>query len=315
MKLSIVVPCYNEEENVQLFYKKTVEALGSIYYNTEIIFVNDGSEDHTLKKLKELYNYDSLHVKVVDFSRNFGKEAALLAGLKQSKGDFVSIIDADLQQNPRYIVDMLTYLQDHQDFDCVAAYQDVRKEGKAITCLKNCFYKIINKMTEIEFVSSASDFRMLRRNVVNAIVSLPERCRFSKGIFSWVGFNTYYMPYTVEDRAHGKSKWSFYKLFAYAIEGIVSFSTKPLVLAFATGTIFCVLSFLLMLIAFIQICLLGNHLDELFFATLLIFFALGVQLIFLGIFGQYLANAYTEAKHRPVYIVKEILEAKKEDEK
>lgn len=305
MKLSVIVPCYNEENNIVPFYETLIKEVS--YLDLEIIFINDGSRDKTLEKLKELFHKDSEHIKVVNFSRNFGKEAALLAGLKASSGDYVSIIDADLQQNPKYIVNMLEYLNEHPDCDCVAAYQDIRKEGKVLSFFKDCFYKIINKMTEIEIVRSASDFRTFRRNVVDAIIALPEKCRFSKGIFSWVGFDTYYMPYTVEERASGESKWSFWKLFAYAIDGIVAFSTTPLVIASFLGILLCVIAFVLIIIIVVKTLVWGDPVAGFpTLATLILLFS-GIQLFFIGILGQYLAKAYTETKQRPVYIIKDIL--------
>lgn len=306
MMLSVIVPCYNEENNVVPFYHATMKELKDI--DLEIIFINDGSQDHTLSQLESLFQKDSEHVRVVNFSRNFGKEAALLAGLTEAKGDYVSVIDADLQQNPKYIIDMLAILKNNSQYDCVAAYQDVRKEGKILSWFKDCFYKLINYMTEIEFVRSASDFRTLKRNMVDAILSLPEHCRFSKGIFSWVGFQTYYMPYTVEERASGQSKWSFWKLFGYAIDGIVAFSTMPLVIASVIGVILCLLSFIFMAIIIVKTICFGDSVAGFpTLATIILLFS-GIQLFFIGILGQYLAKTYTESKHRPVYIVKNILE-------
>lgn len=306
MMLSMIVPCYNEENNVVPFYHTTMEALKDI--DLEIIFVNDGSQDQTFNQLENLFHKDSEHIRVVNFSRNFGKEAALLAGFKEAKGDFVSVIDADLQQNPKYIKDMLTILKNNPQYDCVAAYQDVRKEGKILTWFKDCFYKLINHMTEIEFVRSASDFRTMKKNMVDAILSLPERCRFSKGIFSWVGFRTYYMPYTVEERVSGQSKWSFWKLFGYAIDGIVAFSTTPLIIASIIGIILCLLSFIFMIIIIVKTICFGDPVAGFpTLATMILLFS-GIQLLFIGILGQYLAKTYTESKHRPVYIIKNILE-------
>ncbi|WP_050636351.1 glycosyltransferase family 2 protein [Candidatus Stoquefichus sp. SB1] len=311
MKLSVIVPCYNEENNIYPFYEALVQIFKDIYFDYEIIFINDGSKDKTLSELKKLFSRDNEHIHIIHFSRNFGKEAALLAGLEASQGEFVSIIDADLQQNPKYIIQMLTYLEENPDCDCVAAYQDIRKEGKILTFFKDCFYNLINKMTEIEIVRSASDFRTLRRNVVDAIISLPERCRFSKGIFSWVGFNTYYMPYTVEDRASGESKWSFWKLFAYALDGIIAFSTTPLVIASILGVILCFVAFILIFVIVIKTLVWGDPVAGFPTLATLILLSAGVQLLFIGILGQYLAKSYTESKHRPVYIVKEHIKKEK----
>ena len=311
MKLSIVIPCYNEEENVALFYNEAVNALQDIICDTEFIFINDGSKDNTYNELIKIVDNTSYDVKIIQFSRNFGKEAALLAGLENAKGDYVSVIDADLQQRPAYILEMISILDEDTDYDCVAAYQEIRKEGKVLTFFKDCFYRIINKMTEVEFVNSASDFRTLRRNVVDAILSLHERCRFSKGIFSWVGFNTFYMPYRVEERLNGNSKWSFWKLFAYAVDGIVAFSTMPLVIASIIGIILFIISIIFMFVIIIKTVIWGDPVAG--FPTLasLLLLTAGIQLLCMGILGQYLAKNYTESKQRPMYIIKEIIDKKK----
>ena len=315
MLLSVVIPCYNEEENVQLFYDTIVHVFGQLMENTELIFVNDGSEDRTYTYLKQIHEESPYQVKVVSFSRNFGKEAALLAGLEHAKGDLTAIIDADLQQRPEYILEMMDILNKHPEYDAVAAYQEERKEGKVLTFFKNCFYKIINGITKMEMVRSASDFRLLKRNVVDAICALPEKCRFSKGIFSWVGFNTYYMPYTVEERAHGTTKWSFWKLFIYAIDGIVAFSTTPLTVSSLLGILLCIFSGILMMIIIVKTLIWGDPVAG--FPTLasIILFTSGIQLLCTGIIGQYLAKNYTETKNRPVYIVKDLLDSEKIKEK
>ncbi len=307
MLLSVVVPCYNEEENVKLFYEAVEKAFGELIHDTEIIFINDGSKDGTLAELKKIHCMSQHPIKVIGFSRNFGKEAALLAGLENSVGEFVAIIDADLQQRPEYVVEMLSILQEHPEYDSVAAYQDVRKEGHILTFFKDCFYRLINRMTEVEIVRSASDFRVLRRCVVDAICSLPERCRFSKGIFSWVGFNTFYMPYTVEERANGTSKWSFWKLFAYAIDGIIAFSTKPLVLASFAGVILCILAVLFMIVIVVKTLIWGDPVAGFPTLATLLLLTSGIQLLCVGVIGQYLAKNYTETKGRPMYIVKDKL--------
>lgn len=311
MLLSVVVPCYNEEENVGLFYDTVVQVFGSLMKDTELVFVNDGSSDTTYKRLKKIYETSPYRIKVIGFSRNFGKEAALLAGLRNADGDLVSIIDADLQQRPEYVLEMMGILKEHPEYDAVAAYQEERKEGKILTFFKNCFYRIIDGMTDINMVRSASDFRLLRRNVVDAICELPEKCRFSKGIFAWVGFNTYYMPYQVEERAHGTTKWSFWKLFAYAIDGIVAFSTTPLVVASLLGILFCGIAVILMLVIVIKTLIWGDPVAG--FPTLasLLLLTSGVQLLCTGIIGQYMAKNYTETKNRPVYVVKDLLDTEK----
>lgn len=311
MLLSVVVPCYNEEENVGLFYDTVVQVFGPLMKNTELVFVNDGSSDTTYERLKKIYETSPYRIKVIGFSRNFGKEAALLAGLRNADGDLVSIIDADLQQRPEYVLEMMEILKEHPEYDAVAAYQEERKEGKILTFFKNCFYRIIDGMTDINMVRSASDFRLLRRKVVDAICELPEKCRFSKGIFAWVGFNTYYMPYQVEERAHGTTKWSFWKLFAYAIDGIVAFSTTPLVVASLLGILFCGIAVILMLVIVIKILIWGDPVAG--FPTLasLLLLTSGVQLLCTGIIGQYMAKNYTETKNRPVYVVKDLLDTEK----
>lgn len=312
MLLSVVIPCYNEEENIRLFYKTIVQVFGPMMKNTELVFVNDGSTDGTMEHLHKLHNKTPYKMKVVGFSRNFGKEAALLAGLRNASGDFVAIIDADLQQRPEYILQMLEILNEHSEYDAVAAYQDKRKEGRVLTFFKDCFYKIIDKVTDVEMVRAASDFRLLRRNVVDAICNLPEKCRFSKGIFSWVGFNTYYMPYVVEERMYGTTKWSFWKLFAYAIDGIVAFSTTPLVVASFIGLLLCVVSVVLMFVIVIKTLIWGDPVAGYPTIVSLLLLTSGIQLLCTGIIGQYLAKNYTETKNRPVYVVKEMLDSKED---
>ena len=308
MKISIVVPCFNEEENLEAFYNTVKCAMTEYWDKIELIFINDGSSDGTFKKIKELHEKDSVHISAVNFSRNFGKEAALLAGLEKSTGDYVSIIDADLQQNPKYLVEMIKFLEENPDYDMVAAYQKIRKEGKVLTFFKDRFYSIINRISEIEFVKSASDFRTLRRCVVDSIISLPERCRFSKGIFSWVGFNTHYIEYDVEERNSGESKWSFFKLFTYAMNGIISFSNTPLMISSFAGITLCIISIIYMLIIVAKTIIFVEPVAG--FPTLICALLLtsGLQMFFMGILGQYLARTFTEIKRRPVYIVKNSLE-------
>ncbi|MBC5625937.1 glycosyltransferase family 2 protein [Clostridium sp. NSJ-49] len=308
MVISIVVPCFNEENNLDIFYNTIKKTMINFWDNIELIFINDGSSDNTFYKLEQIYNEDKKHVKVINFSRNFGKEAALLAGLKKSVGDYVSIIDADLQQNPKYLTKMIEFLESNKDYDMVAAYQQMRKEGKVLTFFKNSFYNLINRISEIEFVKSASDFRTLRRNVVDSIIQLPERCRFSKGIFSWVGFKTHYIEYEVEDRNSGESKWSFWKLFTYALNGIISFSDLPLKISSFTGIILCMIAFIYMIIIVIKTLIFGEAVAG--FPTLIcvILLTSGLQMFFMGILGQYVARTFTETKNRPIYIVKSSLD-------
>ena len=305
MKLSIVVPCYNEEGNVKAFSDAVYKVFKNKKIKYEIIFVNDGSKDNTIKQLKELIAQEKQNIKVINFSRNFGKEAAMYAGLNEVSGDYVTIIDADLQQRPELILNMLDILEANKEYDSVAAYQEKRKEGKILTFFKDCFYKLINKISTVPFVQGASDFRTFRKSVVDAILNVSEYHRFSKGIFSFVGFNTYYMPYVVEERNSGNSKWSFIKLFNYAIEGIVAFTTSPLRISFFLGFL-TLFAFLITLV--ISIITGITLLKSIIFMLLLIF---GLQFLVLGVIGEYLSKTYIQTKNRPVYIVKEIIESNK----
>ena len=213
MLLSLVVPCYNEQDNVERFYEETVKAFVGSNFDYEFVFVNDGSKDDTLKNLKALYDkHKESKIKVLGFSRNFGKEAAMYAGLSNASGDYVTIIDADLQQRPEVVVEMMNVIKEDNTVDCVTAYQAERKENKFMSALKSSFYKIINKMSEVDFVNGASDFRLINRKMIDAVISMGEYHRFSKGIFGFVGFNTKFIPYEVQERENGKSKWNFFKL-------------------------------------------------------------------------------------------------------
>lgn len=299
MDLSIVVPCYNEEDNVKLFYQEVLKIFKNKKIKYEIIFVNDGSKDRTAEKLNELVEQKQQNIKVINFSRNFGKEAAMYAGLKETTGELVTIIDADLQQRPEIILRMIDILQANKEYDSVAAYQEKRKEGKVLTFFKNCFYKLINSISTVPFVQGASDFRTLRRKVVDAILEVSEYHRFSKGIFSFVGFNTYYLPYEVEERKNGTSKWSFWKLFNYAIEGIVAFTTTPLRIPF----IFSFITLLVAIIYFIVTLFAGSNAFSVL--LIIILFLFGILFALIGVFGEYLSRTYMQVKQRPVYIVKE----------
>ncbi len=309
MELSLVVPCYNEENNVRLFYDEVRRVFENKVTDYEIVFINDGSTDGTLENLKAIYeeNRCSANVQVVSLSRNFGKDAAIYAGLSYASGDTVCLIDADLQQRPEVVLEMLEILRNNPDTDCVAAYQEERREGKAVTALKSGFYKIINKIAEVDFVNGASDFRLMRRNMVEAVLEMTEYHRFSKGILSWVGFNTEYIPYNVEERASGESKWSFGKLVKYAFEGIVSFSTFPLKLSTFVGLFSFVVSILYLIVVVCEKIFKG--IDVPGYATIVVLVLLlgGLQLFCLGILGEYLSKVYIQSKKRPIYIVKEYL--------
>lgn len=311
MKLSFIVPCYNEEGNVKTFYETVNNTFKGCSYDYEFIFINDGSKDKTFEKLNDIAKRNEHNVKIIDFSRNFGKEAGIYAGFKYSVGEFVSIIDADLQQHPKYVKQMLEYLETHNEYDTAVAYQRIRKEGKILKFFKNSFYHLINKMSEIEFIKGASDFRLLRRRVVDVILEMKEYYRFSKGIFSWVGFNNYYMPYEVEERNSGKSKWSFWKLFKYAIDGIVSFTTVPLRFSTFVGSVTSFLSLIYLVVVIIQKLFFSIAIPGYATIVTLILFLGGIQLLSLGIIGEYLARTYVETKNRPIYIAKEIIDVKK----
>lgn len=301
MKLSLVVPCYNEEGNVKTFYNYVKEKYKDIK-NYELVFVNDGSRDNTFNELKEV-STDKKHVKVLSFSRNFGKESAMLAGLKHAEGDYVAIIDADMQQDPMIVLDMLNILEKDDNYDIVAAFQEKRREGKLLSFFKKSFYSIINNMSQVEFRQGASDFRLFRRCVVEAILSLEEKNRFSKGIFSFVGYNTYYLPYVPEERNAGVSSFSFSKLLNYAISGIVSFSTKPLRMPIYLGITFFVAAF----ITFILFLL---NMEIVLGLAVLMLFISGLQFIVIGIMGEYISQMHIESKNRPVYIIRDKINIK-----
>lgn len=307
MKLSLVVPCFNEEENVQLFFDETQRAFEGLVGNYEIVFINDGSTDNTRKNLKVIYENNSDKVQVLTFSRNFGKESAIFAGLSHAKGDLVCIIDADLQQRPEVVIEMLKAMSEDDSIDCVTAYQENRRESKFMSLVKSGFYKVINKIAEVDFVNGASDFRLMKRNMVDAILDMGEYHRFSKGIFSWVGFNTKYIPYTVEERRFGKSKWNFIKLLKYAIEGIISFSTFPLKFVTGIGLATSFASVLYLLVVVFQKLIFGIEVPGYATIVVLVLFLGGIQLFCLGLLGEYLSKIYMQVKNRPIYVLKEHL--------
>ena len=299
VKHSLIVPCYNEEGNVENFLKETREAMKSYTDSYEIIFVNDGSKDSTPKKLRQIYSENKdVRIKVINFSRNFGKEAAMYAGFTQAVGEYITIIDADLQQDPKYVVEMAKILDGDPDCDMVAAYQAERKEGKLISKGKHAFYKTISKLSGIDFISDASDFRTLRKSVADTIVALPEYHRFSKGIFSWVGYNTVSIPYEVREREHGETKWNLKKLITYAVEGIMAYTDKPLRLPLYLGAILLLVSVVFGVIG-LFVPYYGIISAVLFTGSLV--------LICQGINGAYLGKVHTQVKDRPIFIAKEIL--------
>ena len=305
MDLSIVVPCYNEEGNVELFYEEVQKVFKGKKIKYEIVFVNDGSSDNTLDRLTNIVDQKKQNIKVINFSRNFGKEAAMYAGLKEAEGELVTIIDADLQQRPELILRMIDILNENEQFDSVAAFQEVRKEGKVLTFFKDTFYKVINSMSTVPFVQGASDFRTFRRKVVDSILELSEYHRFSKGIFSFVGYNTYYLPYEVEERNSGISKWNFFKLFNYAIDGIVAFTTSPLRAPFYISIVTFLVGFIYFIVA------LFKGVSEFTVILLVMLFLFSLLFMVVGVIGEYLSRTYIQVKQRPIYIVKKRLESKK----
>ena len=309
MKLSLIVPCYNEEGNVEKFFSEVNKAFDGKVSDYEFVFVNDGSKDKTYQKLKHLYNTycNEYSIQVLTFSRNFGKEAAIYAGLTKAEGDLVCLIDADLQQRPEVVLEMLDVMASDDDIDCVTAYQESRKENKVISGFKSAFYKLINKISDVDFVNGASDFRLMKRVMVDAILQMTEFHRFSKGLFSYVGFNTKYIPYEVCERESGETKWGFRKLFKYALEGIFAFSTMPLKFATFIGLLSSAGSILYLIVVVIQKLAFG--IDVPGYATIVVLLLLigGLLLFCLGIIGEYLSKMYVQVKNRPVYILKEHL--------
>ena len=307
MKLSLIVPCYNEAENVELFQEETVKAFQGCGYSFEIIYVDDGSTDATLHNLRKLHAGGKCPVKVISFSRNFGKEAGLYAGLQYASGDYVSLIDADLQQRPEIVREMVQFLDENPDYDVVAAYQDRRNEGKILSFFKKSFYRIINKMSHVTLQPEASDFRTFRKSVRDSILTLGEYHRFSKGIFAWVGYKTHFIPYTACQRAFGTTKWSFKKLMNYAIEGIIGFSTAPLRLATFLGGISGVAAALYLIAVILQKLFWGIDVPGYATIIVLILFFGSVQLFCIGIIGEYVGRIFEQSKNRPIYIAKEVL--------
>lgn len=305
MKLSVVVPCYNEAENVERFLQETKKELdGAFPGDYEIIFINDGSQDETLNRLKELVAKRSANLTVVDFSRNFGKEAAIYAGLQKAKGDYVSFVDADLQQPLSVVREMVEFLEENEDYDAVAAYQEERIEGRSMSFLKKLFYRLVNQLSDMDFRENASDFRTVRRRVADAILQMTEYHRFSKGIFAWVGFRTYYRPYQVQQRNAGQTSWSTMKLFRYAIDGMISFSVKPLKFATFLGLFTSVCAVAYMIVVILQKLILGNEVPGYPTLVVLILFLGGIQLTVLGIIGEYLSRIHIQVKNRPIYLEK-----------
>ena len=307
MKLSLVVPCYNEAENVAPFQEAVIQAFQGCGYDFELVFINDGSRDATLHNLKKLYSAQKCPVKVVSFSRNFGKEAGIYAGLQYAEGSYIALIDADLQQRPEIVRDMVKILDEQPEYDVVAAYQDRRGEGKVLSFFKKGFYWMINKLSDVTLQPDASDFRTFRRSVRDSILELAEYHRFSKGIFAWVGYDTCFIPYTACERASGTSKWNFWKLTEYAIEGIIGFSTAPLRLATVLGCVSGVGAVLYLISVLLEKLIKGIDVPGYATIIVLILFFGSVQLFCTGIIGEYVGRTFEQSKKRPVYLAKEVL--------
>ena len=308
MKLSLIVPCYNEAENVANFQNAVMQAFDNCGYDYEIVYIDDGSTDSTLAELRKLFKAQVCPVKVVSFSRNFGKEAGLYAGLQHASGEYISLIDADLQQRPEIVRDMVEILDTKPEYDIVAAYQDRRGEGKILSFFKKSFYKLSNRLTNINLKADASDFRTFRRCVAESILSLKEYHRFSKGIFAWVGYNTCFIPYTACERAAGVTKWSFRKLFNYAIDGIIGYSTTPLRISTLLGSLTAVAAFIYLIIVILQKLISGIDIPGYATQIVLILFLGSMQLFCIGIIGEYVGRIFEQSKDRPIYIAKEVLD-------
>lgn len=310
MKLvSVVVPCYNEQEVLPMFYDeitKTTDAMAKQYPELEFeyVFINDGSKDKTLEILRSLSEKDK-RVRYISFSRNFGKESGMYAGLQNAKGDYVVVMDADLQHPPSFLPQMYSYVRDGE-YDCATTRRVSRAgESKVRSWFARKFYKIMNKISQTEIVDGAQDFRFMTRQMVDAILDMSEYNRFSKGIFSWVGFNTRYIEYENVERPAGTSSWSFWGLFKYSLEGIMAFSTAPLAISSLLGIVSCIIAFILMIITVIKTLAFGEDVAGYPTTICVIFLLSGLQLFCTGILGQYLSKTYLETKRRPIYIAQE----------
>ena len=302
--LAIIVPCYNEQEALPLFYKEATRVLEKLNYDYKLLLVNDGSKDHTLEIMKSIAQKDE-HVRYLSFSRNFGKEAAMYAGFCNANADYVCVMDADMQDPPSLLPEMLEILHT-QDYDSVATRRKNREGEPPIrSWFAHRFYEIINKISDADIVDGARDFRLMKRQMVDAIVSMGEYNRFSKGIFGWVGFRTKWLPYENVERVAGETKWSFWKLFKYSLQGIVAFSTAPLAIASVVGLVSCFVAFLMIVYIICKTLIWGDPVGGWPSLACMVMFMGGIQLFCIGILGQYIAKTYLETKHRPIYIVAE----------
>lgn len=303
--ISVIVPCFNEEEAIPYFYEAMEKVRKEMGEKFEYIFVNDGSKDGTLKVLRQLSGQDQA-VRYLSFSRNFGKEAALYAGLQAAKGDLVTVTDVDLQDPPEMLIEMKAMLEANAELDCVGTRRVSRDGEPPIrSFFAKLFYKLMNKISQVEVVDGARDFRLMRRHMVDAILSVSEYNRFSKGIFAWVGFETEYLPYKNVERVAGQTSWSFWKLLSYSIEGIINFSDTPLNIASYTGFFTFLLSLVLMVFVVFKTLVFGDPTIGWPSTICIILFLGGLQLMTIGILGKYLAKVFLETKKRPIYIVKE----------
>ena len=304
--LSVVVPCYNEEENIRDFYNELFRN-DSFFkekeLEVELVYIDDGSKDKTVEEVRKLREQDE-RVHLLSFSRNFGKESAIYAGLQKTKGDFVVLMDADLQDPPSLLPKMYEYIE--QGYDSVATRRVTRKGEPPIrSFFARMFYRIMNKISKTDIVDGARDYRLMTRQVADAILAMTEYNRFTKGIFGWVGYETKWLEYENVERRKGETKWSFWKLFLYSMEGIIAFSTVPLTLAAVMGALFCVLAFILIIVIIVKTLMFGDPTSGWPSLACIILFVGGVQLFCLGILGQYLSKTYMEVKKRPIYLVKE----------
>lgn len=305
MTISVIVPCYNEEESIPLFYEAMEAVRQQAQLTFEYIFINDGSRDKTLEVLKALHASDA-NAHYLSFSRNFGKEAALYAGLQHASGDLVTVMDVDLQDPPTLLIEMVERLESNPGLDCVGTRRTTRDGEPPIrSFFAQMFYKLINSISQVEMVDGARDFRLMRRPMVDAILELSEYNRFSKGIFSWVGFKTEYLEYKNVERVAGETSWNFWSLFKYSIEGIVNFSDAPLNIAFVGGVLSCILAFLLLAFFFFRTLIMGNPTSGWTSLMTVVLFLGGFQLVTIGILGKYIGKIFMETKKRPVYLIKE----------
>ena len=312
--ISLIVPCYNEEKAIPLFYKETTKLIKKMnFLEFELIFINDGSNDKTLEILRKLAQKDK-RVRYISFSRNFGKEAGMIAGLEKSKGNYVAIMDADMQDPPAMIEKMYQIIT-KEDYDCAALYSKTHHDYTFLRkTLTKYWYKLISKISDVEQIPGARDFRLMKRKMVDAIISMKEYNRYTKGIISYVGFKTKWIDYETPNRIAGKTKFNFIKLFKYAMEGIVSFSTTPLVISAFVGLIFCIIAAIAIIFIIIKTIIFGDPVGGWPSLACILIFVSGVQLLFLGIIGMYLSKTYLEVKNRPIYIIKETEEDIKNEE-